>query len=403
MPAPRYTTQAVPDQALDVPFTPAFVHRVRFSSDVFAPANRVLASVVDTEPAHRTRVQAFVDQGLLEHWPDLPARIAGYIESIPGAALAASVRPILGGEEVKNHRTHLDGALQAIHDAGLCRRSCVLAVGGGAVLDAVGLAAALAHRGVRLIRVPTTTLAQADSGVAVKCGINGFGKKNYLGVFAAPWAVINDEGLLDSLSDRDWRAGFAEAVKVALVKDAGLFADIESRADRIALRDPALSIDIIRRSAIHHLRHITEGGDAFEVAQARPLDFGHWAAHRLESLSGYTLRHGEAVAIGIAIDTAYARLARRISPLDASRITDALLRLGFTLHHPLLRRTDDVMAGIDEFREHLGGRLTIAALSAIGRSADIHAIDRTMMSDAVLSVAEMSLTRSAHPLDLAVP
>src|SRR6202022_3179540 len=113
--------------------------------------------------------------------------------------------------------------LKVFHAAGLDRRSYVVVVGGGAVLDAVGFAASIAHRGIRLVRLPTTTLAQADSGVGVKNGVNLFGKKNWLGAFAVPWAVINDTAMLATLPDRDFVCGFSEAVKVFLLKDPAAF------------------------------------------------------------------------------------------------------------------------------------------------------------------------------------
>ena len=138
-------------------------------------------------------------------------------------------------------------------------------LGGGAVLDAVGFAAAAAHRGVRLVRVPTTTLAQADSGVGVKNGINAFGKKNFLGTFSPPWAVINDEAFLQTLSDRDWRCGIAEAVKVALLKSERFFDQIGEAVPRLRMRDEQALIPIVRRSAWLHLHHITDGGDPFEL------------------------------------------------------------------------------------------------------------------------------------------
>src|SRR5204862_561409 len=127
------------------------------------------------------------------------------------------------GERVKNKHDWVLRVHHAIERAGLCRHSFLAAVGGGAVLDMAGLAAATAHRGIRHIRIPTTVLSQNDSGIGVKNGVNAFGKKNFLGTFAPPFAVINDSGFLTTLDDRDWRSGIAEAIKVALIKDAPFF------------------------------------------------------------------------------------------------------------------------------------------------------------------------------------
>jgi len=260
------------------------------------------------------------------------------------------------------------------------------------MLDAAGYAAAIAHRGVRLIRVPTTTLAQADSCVAVKCGVNGFGKKNYLGVFAAPWAVVLDSTLLETLSDRDWRSGFSEAVKVGLVKDAWLFRQIRTGAKSIAARDMATAWPIVQRSAEIHLRHITEGGDPFELETARPLDYGHWAAHRLETMTEYRLRHGEAVAIGIAIDTEYSRLKGFSTGEVAAEVRAVLEDLCFTLADPALADRDGLLAGLEEFREHLGGRLAIAMVRGVGAAFDVGEIDRGAMGEAIASVASWKRT-----------
>jgi 3-dehydroquinate synthase len=288
-----------------------------------------------------------------------------------------------GGERAKSDWRVVERILDHLNEGQLCRRSYVLVVGGGAVLDTVGFAAAVAHRGLRLIRVPTTTLAQDDSGVGMKNGVNRFGKKNYLGTFAPPWAVINDETFLKTLSDRDWRSGFSEAVKVALMKDAAFFEQIHKAAPRIARREPGAATPVIRRSAELHRRHITEGGDPFELTAARPLDFGHWSAHRLEQMSEFELRHGEAVAIGVALDVRYAARAGYLDESEAQRVIDCLHTLGFRLHHPAMKQPDEVLGGLDEFREHLGGPFTISMPGGIGAGFDVHEIDRLMMREAM--------------------
>ena len=179
----------------------------------------------------------------------------------------------------------MEWILAAIDERAVDRHSYVLALGGGALLDVAGYAAAVAHRGVRVIRLPTTVLAQNDAGVGVKNGLNAYGKKNFLGTFAPPWAVIDDELFLTTLSARDWRAGTSEAVKVALLRDAAFFAELERLAPAVAERDLGAMRALIRRCAELHLAHIAGGGDPFEMGCARPLDFGHWSAHKLERLS----------------------------------------------------------------------------------------------------------------------
>jgi 3-dehydroquinate synthase len=371
--------------SIDIPFAPRLVHRLRLTDGVFTPSNPTLRDLMAADgPAHSARACVYIDSGLAAAQPRLVESVHQYF-----AAGSVSHRLVLppqivpGGEAAKNDRAALDSVIQHLHDAKLCRKSYAIAVGGGAVLDVVGLAAALAHRGVRLIRIPTTTLSQGDSCVAVKNGINLFGLKNYLGSFAAPWGVVIDPSLLATLSDRDWRSGFSEAVKVALIKDAAFFDRLESTAAAIAARQIAPSEDAILRSAELHLRHITDGGDPFELTEARPLDFGHWAAHRLETLTKFDLKHGEAVAIGIAIDTEYSHLSGMLSAGDRDRVFRCLTSLRFHLPHPALGNPDAVMAGIDQFREHLGGRLTLAMLKGIGRGHDVHDVDRARMVQAI--------------------
>lgn len=374
---------------IDAPFAVRFTHRLRCTRRCLDPANPTLADALgpadSSHPADRpARVLAFVDSGVAVAWPRTRDDLAAYARAYPRRmTLAGDTVIVPGGETIKNDPARVEGMIERIRDARLCRQSYVLAIGGGAVLDAAGYAAAVAHRGIRLIRVPTTTLAQGDSGVGVKNGINAFGRKNYQGVFAPPWAVINDEAYLATLDPRDRRCGLSEAVKVGLVKDAAFFERIERDADRLAAGDEAVLIPIIRRSAELHLRHITDGGDPFEMIAARPLDFGHWSAHRLEQLSGYDIRHGEAVAIGIAIDTLYSARLGLLHMSEAERILRGLRTLGFTLSHPLLSDPKPILAGLEEFREHLGGRLTIMLLKAVGHGVDVHEVDASKMAEAI--------------------
>ena len=299
-----------------------------------------------------------------------------------------NIQHVPGGELIKNDIHILERMLKVMHAANLDRRSYVVVIGGGAVLDAVGFAAAIAHRGIRLVRLPTTTLAQADSGIGVKNSVNLFQKKNWLGTFAVPWGVVNDTGLLRSLSHRDFICGFSEAVKVSLLKSPAMFQQLERSAEAICRRDELASSEMIRWSAQLHLDHITRGGDPFEALEARPLDFGHWSAHRLETLSDFELRHGEAVAIGVAVDTVYSSLVHGLSAAAADRVLSCLRQLGFELYHPVLADMEAVFAGLEEFRQHLGGRLTLTMISRIGQSLEVHDVDLQQMRVAFDRVVE---------------
>jgi 3-dehydroquinate synthase len=291
-----------------------------------------------------------------------------------------------GGERVKTEPALVTAVHEAIHRAGLDRHSYVVAVGGGAVLDMVGYAAATAHRGVRLVRVPTTVLAQNDSGVGVKNGVNAFGKKNFLGTFAPPTAVLNDAKFLTTLPARDWRSGIAEAIKVALLKDPDFFGFIEAHAVALVARDMPTMMRLIHRCAELHLEHIATSGDPFEFGSARPLDLGHWSAHKLEQLSDYSLRHGEAVSIGLALDSTYARLRGLLREDSWRRVLGVLSSVGLPLYArelseflPQRAHPRCILQGLNEFREHLGGRLTIILPDAIGHGIEVNEIDEPTM------------------------
>ncbi len=367
---------------MDRTIATTFAHHLRFTSDVLSPANAVLAEALTVEGGP-VRVLPFVDTQVAAAMPDLPERLRTYFDAYESIELAGRVQPVVGGELCKNDRDAVYRVLEAIQEAGLDRQSFVLAIGGGAVLDCVGFAAAIAHRGMRLVRLPTTTLAQGDSGVGVKNGINGFGQKNYLGSFAVPWAVINDEGFLATLSERDWRSGFSEAVKVALLKDADLFDQLCEAAPAVRNRQPEVTVPLLQRSAELHLEHIVSGGDPFELGTGRPLDFGHWAAHKLETLTNFELRHGEAVAIGLAIDVTYGEQVGCLPHDIAERVRQCLAAMGFALQHPAMHDLDVLLAGLEEFRAHLGGALSIPMIEDVGRPIEINAIDHALLERAV--------------------
>jgi 3-dehydroquinate synthase len=368
----------------DVPFAPTFTHRLYFTRDVLGADRGVLAGVLEPSEGGRARVQFWVDEYVAEAQPEIHRKLQTFADRYPDRIeRAGNVQIVVGGEAVKNDIHILERMLKVFHAANLDRRSYVVVIGGGAVLDAVGFAASIAHRGLRLVRLPTTTLAQGDSGVGVKNAVNLFGKKNWIGSFAVPWAVINDQALLHTLSDRDFICGFSEAVKVALLKDPALFGTLCRSATRIRQRDLDAALPMIQASAEWHRRHITAGGDPFEAREARPLDFGHWSAHRLEAMTDFQLRHGEAVAIGVALDTLYSSLVLGLPAADAEAVLRCLCDLGFTLGHPALRDETALLEGLEEFRQHLGGRLTLTMLRGIGDPIDVHEVDRARMSEAL--------------------
>jgi 3-dehydroquinate synthase len=389
-------SEVAPASRFDIAFQVPCVHRLRFTRDVLGADRHVLADLLEPSGDQPARVQFWVDQHVADAQPNLRTRIRRFVASQAGRiTMPGNIQIVPGGEDVKNDVHLLERMLKCIHAADLDRRSYVVVIGGGAVLDAVGFAAAISHRGIRLVRLPTTTLAQGDSGVGVKNSVNLFRKKNWIGTFAVPWGVVNDEALLETLPLRDFRCGFSEAVKVSLLKDATEFDRICRSADAIARRDMTAAGPVIQRSAELHLQHITQGGDPFEAQEARPLDFGHWSAHKLEVLSNFELRHGEAVAIGVAIDSVYSSLAHGLSESDAFRVLDCLSRLGLPLSHPTLQDVDGLFAGLEEFRQHLGGRLTLTMLPRLGDKLDVHTVDAARMRTAIETVVHYADAQSS--------
>ncbi|AMV19394.1 3-dehydroquinate synthase [Planctomyces sp. SH-PL14] len=375
--------------AFDVPFQVPFVHRLRVTRDVFGPDQQILAELLEPSAAGPARIQFWLDEQIATAQPQLKSRIRKFVsDHADRVVMPGNIQVVPGGEAVKNDIHLLEMMLKCINAADLDRRSYMVVIGGGAVLDAVGFAAAIAHRGIRLIRLPTTTLSQADSGVGVKNSVNLFQKKNWVGTFAVPWAVINDAVLLSTLPDRDFRCGFSEAVKVTLLKDAEGFEEVSRLATRIRQRDMTAAAPVILRSARLHLDHITRGGDPFEALEARPLDYGHWSAHKLEVMSNFELRHGEAVGIGVAVDTVYSSLVHGFPEADAQRVLECLTNLGLPVDHPVLHDTDVLFRGLEEFRQHLGGRLTLTMLPRIGQKIDVHEIDRAKMKEAIRRVRD---------------
>jgi len=360
----------------------AYSHRVFFTREVFGLGNSLLGSLcVEGRGAGAVKVIVFVDEAVAEAIPSLAPAIEAYFGCrLDALDLVCSPVLIEGGERVKNSYFHVSEVHSRLDRFHIDRHSYVVAVGGGALLDMVGLAAATAHRGVRHIRIPTTTLSQGDSGVGVKNGINAFGKKNFIGTFAPPHAVINDFRFLDSLSERDKRAGFAEAVKVALVRDRSFFEALEADARRLRALDEEAVERLVRRCAAIHVEHIATSGDPFEFGSARPLDFGHWAAHKLEQISDYRIRHGEAVAVGVALDTVYSELAGLLDERSVERVLRLLSEIGLEIYASEIHHMDSkgnwvILRGLEEFREHLGGELSITLLESIGRGVEAHSVN----------------------------
>ena len=374
-------------------FSVKFEYQVYFTAGIFNITNTLFNDFLLSAgtSASLRKILFVADKGVIDAHPNLINEIKNYFSVYPAVQLIPDILIVTGGEDVKNDVIHFNQVVEAVNTYGIDRHSYIAAIGGGSVLDMVGYAAAVSHRGIKHIRIPTTVLSQNDSGIGVKNGINFFSKKNFLGTFMPPVAVFNDEKFLETLSNRDWRSGMSEAVKVALLKDAEFFDWIEHNTDALVQRDRATMNYLIWKCAQLHMEHIA-GNDPFESGSSRPLDFGHWSAHKLEYLSNFEVRHGEAVAMGIALDTVYSELSGRLSAADSKRIVQTLQNLGFEVSHPLLqvdKEDSPILAGLEEFREHLGGQLTIMLLNSIGEGEEVHEIDAGLLKQAAKKLGEL--------------
>lgn len=373
---------------IDQRFTVSYDFPVCFTRSAFAPDNPALRQLLARAGEKRHKLLPVMDEQVLQAHPQLLAQLQAYAAA--HSDLVELILPPLmvrSGEICKTDPVEVEQFYRITQERNIDRHSFVLVLGGGSVLDAIGYAAATAHRGIRLIRMPTTVLGQNDAGVGVKNAVNFLGRKNYLGTFVPPFAVLNDFELLRSLPRRDQRAGMAEAVKVALIKDAHFFNWLyESQAELAAFEDGPVQY-LIRRCAELHLKHIATSGDPFEYGSARPLDFGHWSAHRLEELSQPPVRHGEAVAIGIALDSLYSRAQGLIDQPLLDKILATLTGLGFALYHPALAQLD-IHKAMQDFREHLGGELCITLLTGEGKAEQFNHIDVAVMQACVAQLAQ---------------
>lgn len=377
-------------------------HRILFTREAFAPRNNTIRDLLRLEQPHKLpRVLVFLDQEVASTNRDLIDDIMAYGQAHRDTFIMADDPIVIpAGEHCKNDFRLVECCWDAINEAALDRHSYVFVIGGGAVLDLVCFAASTAHRGIRHVRFPTTTLSQGDGGVGVKNGVNYFGKKNWVGSFSVPFAVVNDFAFLESLPTRERRNGIIEAIKVALIRDRAFFEQIEAMADDLAALKQAALEQVIQRSAELHVEHIATGGDPFEQGSARPLDFGHWAAHKLEQISKFSVSHGEAVAIGMAVDLVYSRMQGILDAETCERVLKLIERIGFATSSPYLMdngRSGEpaILEGLEEFREHLGGELTVTLVPEVGAKIEVHEMNRVKILNALVELQQREAAAAA--------
>ncbi len=383
-------------------FSVSFRYPVHFLRNVFDTGNNVLADTLNRLREDRVhRVQVFIDDGVIAAQPGIEERINTYFSAYSGGLeFVKPLQTVPGGERSKNSREAAEHVMESIARNRLCRSSFVLAIGGGSALDIIGLSASLVHRGVRLVRVPTTVLSQNDSGVGVKNGIDAYGLKNFAGTFAPPFAVLIDFDFLKTLPDKYWYGGLAEAFKVAIIKDREFFDYLRRHACLLRERNEEVIEKVIRWCALIHLEHIRTGGDPFEFGSMRPLDFGHWSAHWLEVQSGYAVGHGQAVAVGIALDSYYAWRSELLSCEQFDSVIETMISSGLPVWDPLLELSmpdghPAVLRGLEDFREHLGGQLNVTLPRGIGDKVEVHKVAPDIVLDGIVYLKSFAENRQA--------
>jgi 3-dehydroquinate synthase len=290
---------------------------------------------------------------------------SGWLDKLIGKETVGKFVIEPAGEDSKTWAT-VGAIVEAMEALSLGRDTLVIGLGGGTVGDMAGFAASIFKRGVPVVHVPTTTVAQADSAIGGKTGVDSSLSKNAFGTFHHPAGVYIDVATLATLDDRQFRAGLVESVKHALIADAAYFAFLETHLDAILARDP----DKLQQLAAFNCRikgSVVEA-DPTETNQRRLLNYGHTIGHAVESAAGYTLLHGEAVAIGIV---AAGQIERQMGLLaDADRIerTCALLgRLLVPLAIPEGLSADRLMDLLTRDKKAVGGWPRFVLLEAIGK------------------------------------
>ena len=359
---------------------------IKETEEIFSLDNLTIFNIL---PDIETRCFFCIEEVIVDKNPSLLKDIFSYFSChYRNIKLVEDFYIKSGGEKIKNNVEEVFSLINKMQCNQICRHSYILIIGGGAFLDFVGFACTIFHRGIKHIRIPTTMLSQCDGGLGVKNAINYQGNKNCLGTFAPPTAIINDYIFLKTLPKKILISGLSEIIKVCLVKDKGDFSFIENNIEKINAIDWLTIKKLIKISAIHHSKHIGTSGDPFERGSSRPLDFGHWAAHYLETMSGYSVFHGEAVAIGIALDVYYSCAVGLLSETNRDRILRVLKNLHFSLYTPLMEKRNkegglEIFEGIEFFREHLGGNLTVLMLKDIGKGIDVHFLDKQIFVEAI--------------------
>jgi 3-dehydroquinate synthase len=312
-----------------------------------------------------------------------------YLERVKAALARAGAQPttdvlVEDGEQAKSWSA-LERVFDALLGARLGRDGVIVAVGGGVVGDLAGFAAAVYQRGVPFIQVPTTLLAQVDSSVGGKTGINHARGKNMIGAFHQPACVLADVGALATLPERELRAGIAEVIKHGFALDAALVEWLEANMGRLLARDPEALTHVVRRSCELKAQVVAE--DEREADRRAVLNFGHTFAHAIETGAGYGVwLHGEAVAAGMVLAAELSARSGRLPAADAARVRRLVQSAGLPVSAPALgpERFLELMAGD---KKAAAGRIRYVLLEKIGHATLRGDVDERLVREVISAAA----------------
>jgi 3-dehydroquinate synthase len=312
-----------------------------------------------------------------------------YLEQVRQALAQAGAQavPVLieDGERAKGWAT-LDGLFDALLAARLGRDSLIVALGGGVVGDVAGFAAAVYQRGIPFIQVPTTLLAQVDSSVGGKTAINHARGKNMIGAFHQPLAVIADVASLNTLPDRELRAGIAEVIKHGLILDLAFLEWLEAQIEKLLARDPAALEHAVRRSC--ELKAQVVAADERESGLRAILNFGHSFGHAIEAGVGYgEWLHGEAVATGMVMAAELSARAGTLRQQDADRAKALIARAGLPVRGPKLA-VERYLELMQVDKKAAAGRVRFILLDGLGRATQRGDLDERLVRESIAAAVQ---------------
>jgi 3-dehydroquinate synthase len=349
---------------------------VEFVDDVFGESSELAKIIKKHSKSDEPRILIVADMNVVHRTEGLGSKIGKYLQT-HGISLAASPVVVAGGEKIK--ADNLQSALKvvsAILEAKLGADDCVVALGGGSLLDVAGYAAAQVRGGIGLVRIPTTVAAMIDGAFADYAAVDSVNVKDALRVPSVPLGVLIDTSFATTILDGVWRGGIGEAVRLAVSYDSSFFKDIVKKAAAYHDRDFE-AMDELVKEAVSIRRK--KGASAL----------ADWCAARLESMSGYKLPHGYAVSIGICVEAEYAVRRGMLKSKDSEAIRSLLKDLGSLdgLHHSrhLFSQADNVLFGLDAWRLSTGSE-EIPVLGGIGKLKTDDEPDRELLAEALRSL-----------------